>query len=138
MARLTHADANRGEPEALAPAAVPELAELQQADPVGPAVPVTPDGPVEVHTLPARRGPAFSMTLSTTTQSVLSADLKRKRAVLVADGAWIYSHSSNGIGVTWPANVPLEITHADSVFATADPDEMPPVTLGVIVEIWAD
>lgn len=116
--------------------AVPDLQELQQTDSAPVVVPVRTDGPVETHELPSRSAPAFEQTLDTRMRSVLSGlDLKRKRATLIADGAWRYSHSASSTGCAWPADVPLVITHGDAVYAAAEADT---VQLSVIVEVWAD
>jgi hypothetical protein len=127
-------------PQAPAPTqAEPELAELQQTDSAPVVVPVRQDGPVETHELPSRQAPAFEQTLEVTLRSVLSGlDLKRKRALLLGDDVWIYSHSASSPGVRWPADVPLVITHGDAVYAAAHPDAQGVVTLSVIAEVWAD
>ncbi len=114
----------------------PELEELQQHDVPIPAVPVNVIGPVTVHELPSRSGPAFAHPLTTTFQHVLYADLKRARASLLGSAAWEYSRTgAAGSGVPWPISVPLVIEHGDSVWARVVSET---ATLSVITEIWAD
>lgn len=114
----------------------PELEELQQHDVPIPAVPVNVIGPVTVHQLPARSGPAFAQPLTTDFQRVLSVDLKRARANLIGSAAWQYSRTgAAGSGVPWPIAVPLVIEHGDSVYARVTTET---ATLSVITEVWAD
>ena len=113
----------------------PDVPELLQREPVYPAVPVKMEGAVTAHQLPAKRGPAFTQDLSTTFQHVIGADLKRKRMLLISTVAWLYRTSTTGVGVPWPANVPLELTHADHVYAAVPTSTG---TLTVITEVWAD
>lgn len=116
----------------------PDLAELQQRDQDGPAVPVRTAGPVEVHELPSRQAPAFSTTLADDNQHILGADRKRKVAILICDEPWLYAQQRSAPGVRWPADVPLVITHCDEVYAAIHPDAAGTGTLSVISEIWAD
>lgn len=139
MTRITHDQARPVDRDPVEiPAAQPDLAQLQQRDDMPVVVPVRQDGPVEVHPLPARSAPAFQQSLDAVLRNVLSADLKRKRAVLIGNDTWLYSHSATGRGVLWPGLVPLEITHGDAVYAAEHPDATNPVNLSVIVEVWAD
>jgi hypothetical protein len=130
MPRITHPTTPAGEPDV----PTPDLQQLQQRD-EDPAVPVRTAGPVETHELPSRSAQPSSMTLTTTMQHVLGADLKRKRATLVADDDWRYSTTRSGPGVRWPADVPLLIEHADAVYAKVSADT---AELSVISETWAD
>jgi hypothetical protein len=141
VSRSTHADRPAGRVEEPPPdeGPVPELAELQQRDAIPVAVPVRPDGPVETHELPSRSAPAFAVVLGPGLSNVLSGlDRKRKRATLLADGPWRYSHSRSSPGVYWPADVPLMISHGDAVWAAEHSSAEGTVTLSVIVEVWAD
>ncbi len=114
----------------------PELEELQQHDVPIPAVPVNVIGPVTVHELPCKSGPAFATTLTTDFQKILYTDLKRARANLLCTAAWQYSKSgAAGSGVPWPVAVALVIEHADSVYARVTSET---ATLSVITEVWAD
>lgn len=114
---------------------MPDVPELLQRDVELPAVPVRHDGPLIVQIAPSLRGPAFSMALATTFQHVLGADPKRRRAVLLADEAWLYRTATSGGGVPWPADMPLYLEHADQVYAATPTGT---ATLTVITEIWAD
>lgn len=114
----------------------PELEELQQHDVPIPAVPVNVVGPVTVHSLPAKSGPAFAQSLTTDFQKILYTDLKRARASLIGSAAWEYSRTgASGSGVPWPINVALVIEHGDSVYARVPTSTG---TLSVITEVWAD
>lgn len=121
------------------PPATPELDELQQQRPPKlTVVPVEVHGPVGVHEQPSRRGPAFTASLNTTMIHVLGEDLNRKRAVLMLRSAtatdfFLYATNRSSAGVPWPANVPLELTHCDTVYAGMQSGTG---TLSVITEVW--
>lgn len=121
--------------------AEPTIAEIEQ-EKVAPeqcAVLVEHNGPVMTHALPARAGAAFSMYVDTTSNFILGRDLRRQRAVLIStDQPFYYSARELSVvnsasAALWPINVPLVITHADSVYvacATASSHS----TIAVITE----
>jgi len=119
--------------------AYPDLDDVQQIEEPAIAIPVSVqvDGPVVVHQLPSRTGPVTTEILSTTPVKVLSADPKRRRAVICGTGDWYVSHinSASGGGV-WPEVVPLVIEHGDAVYAYVV--GMGASTLTIVTEYWAD
>jgi hypothetical protein len=119
---------------------MPELPELLQENPQMVAVPVDIRGPVMVIPVGSRSAPAFSQVLNGAYQNVLSGlDHKRRRATLIGDGEWDYSHSGvPGSGCRIPADVPVVIEHGDAVYAREHAGAGATVTLAVIVEVWAD
>ena len=117
--------------------------DVDQAQVIGPAILVRPDGPITVHNLPAKAGPVeFDTVASTGWIKVLNRDPKRKRATLIATGtvadqtaSVMFNRASSGTsGAPWPLNVPLVVEHGDELYARA-------VTTSVVVsrltEIWA-
>lgn len=117
----------------------PLLEELHQLEPevvlAVPPVVVKTDGPVLTHELPARLGVVAEFGLTTTWILVVGVDLKRKRLTLVCDVDWRVSHSQSSTGGTWPADVPLVLSHASAVYAKVSTGTG---TLTVIPEEWAD
>lgn len=114
----------------------PELGEVLQEEPTLPTLPVNVNGPVQTRQLPSRIGGSIKEPLTTAFSRVLYADLKRRRAVLVADVDWEYSRTGNsGSGVPWYAKVPLVIEHADEVNARVPTSTG---TLSIIAETWAE
>lgn len=103
-------------------------------------LPVRHDGPVTTHELPSRFGITVTETASTTAQQVLGADRGRKRATLIStDNAFRVHVQRTAQGpantATWPANVPLIITHCAPVsISTASGT----ATVSIITEDWAD
>lgn len=113
----------------------PELPELQQRELPYPAVAVQHEGPIHAQVLPSRAGPAFTVALSTTAHHVQGNDPRRARTLMISAVAWRYHRGRSGEGVPWPANVPMEITHHDEVWASVPTDVG---TLSVISQYWAD
>jgi len=113
----------------------PDLIDLQQRDITPPAVPVKVEGLVRVQTLPAKAGPSFVHFLTTRQEQVLGRDLTRSRALLLGSVAWQYCDTKSGARLVWPANVPMEITHADEVWASVASVEG---ELYVITELYGD
>ncbi len=113
----------------------PELGEVLQ-EPGLATIPVSVGGPVQTRALPSRIGGASKEPLTTSFSNVLYADLKRRRAVLIADVDWEYSRTGNsGSGVPWYAKVPLVLEHADSVCARVPTGTG---TLSIVTETWAE
>lgn len=114
----------------------PSVAELLQEQLTPKAVAVQVNAPVTTHELPSRTARYYTETVGTDVTRILHPDPKRKKGFIVADTAFMVSHQSNpGSGGLWPADVPLPITHWDSVYAYATVDT---VDLTVVIEVWAD
>ncbi len=120
----------------------------QESEPYGAlpisSVPVTIDGPVQVHQIPARSAGSRNWSGITTATRVGNEDPRRKRAVLIGISAtatdYFYVGSTqnevdSNYAVRWPVGVPLEITHQEAIYAkVTDAD----VILSVLNEQWAD
>ena len=112
----------------------PDLVEIEQRDPPVPAVPVCVEGPATVHRLPALKTAVIGADLTTTMVKVLDADPKRSGFVVCCDEAWRYARQPTGIGVLFPADLPIRFEHADKVYARAATGT---ATLSIVVELWA-
>lgn len=120
----------------------PELEDLQQLPEEHIKVPVRVVDPVQVQQLPSRHGVSRSFgTAATDGEPVplLGADLRRRRAVIIAASASIYVGEremvKSGAAAIWPAGVPLVIEHTEQVYARAATGT---ATVSVISENWAD
>lgn len=124
----------------------PELEEIQQDEEeralVVPVRVVEVWSPVRVQLLPSRHGVSRSFTSSATDAEpipLLGADLRRRRATIVAIGADVYVGDRELVktaqAARWPAGVPLVIEHTEQVYARAASAS---ATLSVISENWAD
>lgn len=131
-----------GSPAGALPAS-PSIAQIEQEDlaPARLSVLVEHNGPITSHELPSRSGSAFSQIFDSggSTQQLLGKDLKRKRALIVStDNPFYYAardqaNPNSAAAALWPANVVLEITHADEVhIAGATADQVS--TIAVITE----
>lgn len=108
------------------------------------SVPVLVKGPVQVHQLPARSAGSRNWTGITSATRVGHQDPRRKRAVLlvsstVATDYVILGSDQNeadtGYGFRLGVGIPLEITHAEAIYAKANAAG---VILSVLNEQWAD
>lgn len=72
---------------------------------------------------PCRAGAVFTVSLAASEEPrrVLGRDPRRRRALLISTAAFLVGNSQQeataGIAPSWPANVPLELTHVDEVWA---------------------
>jgi len=123
--------------------AQPDVAELLQEELTRKAVPVQVNAPVTTHELPSRTARYYTETIGEDLARILHPDPKRKKGFIMLPGdpatdTFVVSHTSGaGSGAPWPANVPLPISHWDSVWAAA-PEGAESVTLTVVIEVWAD
>lgn len=100
---------------------------LQEDPPYKPAlcVPVMVEGPVGVQHVPSRAAGGFQRQLSVAdgATQVLGADPRRRIVKIVCDVPFLYAPEqasvNQGVAPSWPANVPLVITHADPVWIKA-------------------
>ncbi|MBG0819133.1 hypothetical protein [Planomonospora sp. ID82291] len=124
----------------------PELEDVQQLEEDGGLrVPVSVREvrvPVRVQLLPSRHGVSRSYSTSesdTDPVPLLGADLRRRRATIIATGAAIYVGEKElvrgGLAALWPEGVPLVIEHTEMVYAQAATGT---ATVSVIAENWAD
>lgn len=101
-------------------------------------VPVSVEGPVQVRELPALAGGWGTVAATTSSSRLLSADPRRKTAVIWSDTTNIYLASSQSGaragGFTWLANVPLVISACDEVWVAAVTGT---TTVHVYSEVWA-
>jgi hypothetical protein len=123
------------DPAEIGDLAEPDLATLQQREPVLPTVPVQVDGIVRVLVVPAHRSAVETFPMDTTLRRLTGADPRRSRAVLVSASAWNYGHSNRGQTVAIPASVPITITHADEIWVSVPTST---ANLSVIYEYQAD
>ncbi len=96
---------------------------LEQQNFTLPAVPVRVADPVQVQELPTVAGPSRNINLTTQAVKILNQDMKRSRALVIAEAAFFVgsdlSMVSSGAAAKWPANVPLEIKSQDIWYAQA-------------------
>lgn len=99
-------------------------------------------GPVRVQVLPSRHGVSRSWTTNATDPEpvpLLGADLRRRRASIVATGAAVYVGEREmvkaGAAALWPADVPLIVEHTEQLYARAATGT---ATVSVVSENWAD
>lgn len=122
------------------------IAEVLQEDsaPDVEAVLVRFNGPQPVHDQPSRAGAPFSQIVNAAGDTILGADLRRKRTVIIStDNPFYYSTKSQARPSTasaclWPANVPLELHNGDAVWCAYASGANNVSTLGVVVELYAD
>lgn len=125
--------------------ATPDLDELQQMEAGGLRVPVRLDQHVPVYILPSRRAVCFNVSTSSTGEPVplLSADLRRRRAVIVADAAALIGDRDmvrDGHAFILPSGVPLVVEHTESIWTraySADGNEAAAI-VSALAENWAD
>lgn len=104
------------------------------------SVPVSVDGPVQTHAVPSVSAGSRTFVVSTTARRVANADPRRRIVRILGTGgtfrvgATQNEVSSDMTSATWPASVPLELTHSDAIYVQAATTD---VTLAVIVENWA-
>ena len=113
----------------------PAIQDVQQRDLPLPRVPVIVEGKVRVQPLPARNAGVFTFPMDTTVRLAMGPDMKRSRALLVSTVAWQISRKASGEKVPWPANVVMEIKHADAVWASVPTSTG---TLSIVAEYYAD
>lgn len=107
-------------------------------------VPVNVKGPVQIHQLPARSAGSRNWTGITNATRVGNKDPRRKRAVLLVYSATATDYviigsdkneADTGYGFRLSPGIPLEITHAEALYAKANAAG---VILSVLNEQWAD
>lgn len=124
----------------------PDLEDIQQEEEeralVVPVRVVEALSPVRVQLLPSRHGVSRSYGTAATDADpipLLGADLRRRRATIVAIGADIYVGEKELVraaeAALWPAGVPLVLEHTEMVYAQAATET---ATVSVISENWAD
>ncbi len=125
------------------------VSELRQEPDVGMLpiinVPVTVDGPIQVHQLPARSGGRRNWTgFNTAAIRVGNDDPRRKRAVLLVYSATATDYvtigttqneADSGYGFRLAPGIPLEITDQEAIYARSNAAA---VVLSVLNENWAD
>lgn len=108
------------------------------------AVLVQFNGPQQVHDAPSRGGAPFSQAVGPAGDTILGADPRRKRTVIIStDNPFYYSNKaqskpSTATACLWPANVPLELRNGDTVWCAYASGANNLSTLGVVVELYAD
>lgn len=112
---------------------------MQDEHPALKSVPVTVEAPVTVHELPARGGGYRALELDTTAERILTADPRRKSAIILPVDGDIYigddQAQATGDGrPRWTSGVPLPITHRDEVWASATTGT---VEVTIVIEQWA-
>jgi hypothetical protein len=118
----------------------PDLDELlQQEMPTLATVPVEIKEAVETYALPNRRVRCDSQVTGADFVKVLDASRKRSVAYLVSnDQPMRVRTSSSGVGMKWPQNVPLRITHTEAVYVSTGATNGTVTEIGVTEEFWAD
>lgn len=118
--------------------ATPDLDDLNQEDPAGVTVPVRVEGVALVTQVPARRVQCVTDLVPVGQWTPLLPETpKRARSVLIStDKAFYVSAQGVGVGMLWPANIPLDIRHTQKVYVmSADPAGS---TVSHYSELWAD
>jgi len=125
--------------------ATPDMDGLQQMDGAGLRVPVRLDQNVPVYVLPSRRAVCFHVLSASDSEPVplLSADLRRRRAVIVADlPTWMGEKSMvrEAHAFLLPANVPIVVEHTEEIYVRCYSVDGSPHTaiVSVLAENWAD
>lgn len=124
----------------------PDLEDLYQEEDerviVVPVRLIEAESPVRVQLLPSRHGVSRSYTTAATDAEpipLLGADLRRRRATIVALGAEIYVGDREMVkssqAARWPSSVPLVIEHTEMIYARAATGS---ATVSVVTENWAD
>jgi hypothetical protein len=117
----------------------PDLDQLQQREPVIPAVPVQIAGTAQVRAMPALRCAVTSDTYvqkgTGQPDQILAADPKRVRALLFAEAKWFYLSNRTGTAAPIPANVVLDVRHTAEAWAAGDGAA---VQITAIMEFGAD
>ena len=116
-----------------------DLDDIQQREPIMPAVRVEVEGPVRVQNLPNRAGNGTVDAIAETGQPthILYADTKRACALMIGSVNWVYMTNQTGTQLPWPANVPLPITHSGHVWAKSA-SGAGAGTISTISEFFAD
>jgi hypothetical protein len=113
----------------------PDLEELEQREPMIPAVPVRHEGTLYVVRQPALSSAVFGVDLDTTLRRVVDKDPRRSAVTLLCDAVWRMSSVPSGSGAPLPADTPIRLEHADRIYARAESDT---ATLTVIQENYGD
>jgi hypothetical protein len=118
--------------------ATPDLDELLQEEPLGVTVPVRGEGTFLTQALPARRVQAATDLIPAGSwTALLPGTPKRSRTILLStDKAFRVSPNGTGLGMLWPASVPLELRHTEPVYVMAD--DPAGATVSHLTELWAD
>ena len=121
------------------------VGELYQDESTAPIrVPVSVEGPVQVHQLPARSAGSRTWTGNTNALRVGNEDPRRKRAVVLlystvaTDYAWISTNQNevdSGYGFRLPVGIILEISHQEAIYAKLSSATC---VLSILNEQWAD
>jgi hypothetical protein len=116
------------------------LQEEPEAELSLPAVPVSVEGPVQVHQLASVAGASLNRNclLAEGAVLILSKDDRRRIArvicgqilAIASDQATV----NQGVAALWPANVPCEITHREEIWVKPAAD----AAVSVMVEAWAE
>lgn len=115
---------------------------IQQEDIALQTVPVKVEGPVRTQALPAPIGSMRSYTVTESASPILNRDARRRRAVIVTIDQPIYvglsqNEADSGMGFLLPVSVPLEITHADEVWAAVSLAVGESI-VSVLNELWTE
>lgn len=118
----------------------PDLDEvLQQEMPTLATVPVEIKEAVETYALPNRRVRCDSQAVGADFVKILDASRKRSVAYIVSnDQPMRVRTSSSGVGMKWPQNVPLRITHTEAVYVSSGASGGNVTEIGLTEEFWAD
>lgn len=95
------------------------------------AVPVAVDGPVPALSVPSVGAGCRTFQVSTTPIRVANMSPRRRRLLLIADGAFYVGPTPNevteGYSALWPAGVPYPVSHRDVVYVRAESGGSGPV-----------
>ncbi len=121
------------------------VGEIYQDESTSPIrVPVSVEGPVQVHQLPSRSAGMRNWTGITEATRVGNQDPRRRRAVLLVYSATPtdfviigtdQNEATSGYGFRLAPGIPLEISHQEALYAKANAAG---VILSVLNEQWAD
>lgn len=108
--------------------------EQERRTPVTTPILVQFNGPQMVHNQPSHGGAPFSQIVNAQGDTVLGADLRRKRAVIISNDLPFYystqqvTNPNTASACLWPANVPLPLENGDAVWCAAAPVTVPAST----------
>lgn len=106
-------------------------------------IPVTVDGPVQIHNLPSVSAGSRCWTSvgDVTPVRVANGDPRRRSMTLISLDEDFYvgatqSEVEQGYAALWPSGIPLTLTHSDPVYVLCAHDTNT-TTISVLVENWA-
>lgn len=102
-------------------------------------VPVSIDGPVQVHLVSSVSAGSRSWTVGATAQRIANADPRRRSVTIISMTQDFHvgatqNECDSEYGPLWPKLVPLVLTHSDAVYVKAATET---TAVSAIVENWA-